>query len=112
MYDKICDKLDGIIEDMSRKEKLTASDLQILDWATHAKKSMMATEEMDGGYSGDYSYARGRNNRRDSMGRYSRESRNYSGRREYIDGLHAMADEAPDEKTRQSIKRMIREMDE
>jgi len=116
MYDKICDKLDGIIEDMSRKEKLTASDLQILDWATHAKKSMMATEEMGGGYSGDYSYARGRNNRRDSMGRYSRdysrESRNYSGRREYIDGLHAMAADAPDEKTRQSIQRMIREMED
>lgn len=113
MYDKLCDKLDTIIDDMSRKEKLTASDLQVLDWATHIKKSMMATE--DGGYS-----TRGYSTRkRDSMGRYSREdrgggySRNYSrdSREEYKDQLYSMMEEAPDEKTRMSIQRMLREME-
>lgn len=98
MHEKIYDKLCDILEDMARKEKLSASDVQIIDWATHAKKSMLAVDEMEnGGYSGrdDYSrreggsyrdggsYARGRgsNARRDSMGRYSSEdgySRNYS----------------------------------
>lgn len=102
MYDRICDKLDSIIEDMARKEKLTASDLQILDWATHIKKSMKATDD------GGYSYRK-----RDSMGRYTRDDRTYSrdGRGDYIDQLHSMMDSAPDERTRQSIQRMIREME-
>ena len=62
------------------------------------------------------SYARGR--KRDSMGRYSsREdgySRNYSrndGKEEYVDHLRELMSTAPDEKTRQSIHRMIREME-
>lgn len=65
-----------------------------------------------------YSYARGRrgNVRRDSMGRYSRRypMGGYSregGREEYLDRLHEMMDTAPDEKTRQSIHRMIKEME-
>lgn len=62
---------------------------------------------------------RGRNARRDSMGRYSREGsyrgsyeRGYSrdGKEEYIEHLREMADEAPDEQTRQSIHRMIEQM--
>lgn len=69
----------------------------------------------------DGSYARGRRNaRRDSMGRYSREGsyrddrmmRGYSrdGREEYIDTLRSMMEDAPDEQTRQSMKRMIDSM--
>lgn len=111
LYEKLCD----ILDDMERKEKLTASDLQIIDWATHAKKSMLAVEEMDGGYSKsmrgyDDSY-RGR--RRDSMGRYA--SRNYSrdgGKESYMDQLHDLMATAPDERTRQNIQRMIREMEQ
>ena len=69
----------------------------------------------------DGSYARGRRNaRRDSMGRYSREGsyrdgrmmRGYSrdDREEYIDSLRSMMEDAPDEQTRQSLKRMIDSM--
>ena len=68
-------------------------------------------------YRSDYddgmSYARGRRNaKRDSMGRYSREYRGYSsdGKEEYIEHLREMADDAPDEQTRQSIHRMIEQM--
>ena len=74
------------------------------------------------GYSRD-SYARGRMNaRRDSRGRYSRDSYPmdgyYDGRRgysrdskdEYKENLRRMMDEAPDENTRQSIKRMLDSM--
>lgn len=62
---------------------------------------------------------RGRNARRDSMGRYSRESyrggsyeRGYSrdGKEEYREQLMDMLDTAPDEQTRQSIQRMIDNM--
>ena len=104
MHDKLYDMICSVLDDMERKDKLSASDLQLIDWATHAKKSMLAVEKMDGGYS-----SRGR--RRDSMGRYSREPR-YSGRDEYMNQLYDMADNAPDEKTRQSVHRMIREMEQ
>jgi len=81
----------------------------------------------EGGYEGAYddgmSYARGRgrNARRYADGRYaptySREGRGsydrgYSrdGKEEYIEHLREMADDAPDEQTRQSIHRMIEQM--
>lgn len=96
-------------------------------------------EEEEGGYSEDgrsyrdnYGYddgmsmarGRGRNARRDSMGRYSRDdgygyrggrSMNYSradAKQEYIDNLHEMMMTAPDDQTRQSIQRMIQQMEQ
>lgn len=69
---------------------------------------------------GSYARGRGRNARRDSMGRYSREGsyrddrmmRGYSrdGKQEYKEQLMDMMDSAPDEQTRQSLKRMIDSM--
>ena len=70
------------------------------------------------------SYARGRRNaRRDSMGRYSREYRDsyddgrsmrgYSradSKEDYKNQLRMMMEDAPDENTRQNIKRMIDSM--
>lgn len=112
MYDRICDKLDAIIEEMGRKEKLSASDLQILDWATHIKKSMLATEESE--YSErsyeDRSY-HGR--RRDRMGRYASDgySRERSRDGSYADHLRDMMENAPDEKTRQGLQKMLRDME-
>lgn len=127
LYEMLCD----ILDDIERKEKLTASDLQLIDWATHSKKSILAIEEMEGGdgYSGnsyrgsyrDGSY-RGMSNarKRDSMGRYSRDnrggrsSRGYSrdeGKQDYIEQLHDMMEAAPDDQTRMSIQRMINQME-
>lgn len=79
-----------------------------------------------GSYDDGRSYARGRgrNARRDSMGRYSRDGgygyrdggrrgMNYSrddGKQEYIENLREMMEDAPDEQTRQSIQRMIQQM--
>ena len=75
----------------------------------------------EGGMGGSYddgmggSYARGRRNaRRDSMGRYSREG-GYSradGKQEYIEQMRDLMMDAPDEQTRQSIQRMISEMEQ
>ncbi len=69
-------------------------------------------ESYDDGMS--YARGRGRNARRDSMGRYSRDyrgsyERGYSrdGKEEYKEQLRTMMEDAPDEQTRQSIKRMI-----
>lgn len=116
MYDKIYEKLCDILEDMERKGKLSASDMQIIDWATHSIKSMLATEEM-GGYShmNDHnrSYA---NRKRDSMGRYAREGRSYRGysrdKSEFLDNMREVMDSAPDEMTRQTIQRMISQMEQ
>ena len=96
--------------------------------------------EMYGG--GSYARGRGRNAKRDSMGRYSRDGGNYRGgsyrgsydgnydgesyrggnyrrggysrddaKQEYIENLRRTMDEAPDEKTRMSIQRMIEQME-
>ena len=72
-------------------------------------------------YDGGVSYARGRRNaRRDSMGRYtSRDGgRSYrgisydDGKSEYIDELRELMQNAPDDQTRQSIQRMISQMEQ
>lgn len=57
----------------------------------------------------DYSEYRGNSyaRRRDRMGRYSRTG--YSN--DYVEHLRQMMDEAPDEQTRQSLQRMIQQMD-
>lgn len=64
----------------------------------------------DMGYDDGMSYARGRRNaRRDSMGRYSRNDgySRHDGKEEYIDNLREAMETAPTEEARQSIKRMI-----
>lgn len=89
----------------------------------------------DGSYEGGMSGARGRgrNARRDSMGRYSREDgmsgemsgrngrsrRSYrggysreDGKQEFVEELRSMMEEAPDDQTRQKIQKMISEMEQ
>ena len=76
----------------------------------------------DGSYDGSYARGRGRNARRDAMGRYSRDgySRNYddgySGRRgysrddarqDYMNRIRDLAENAPDEETRMRMERMM-----
>lgn len=60
-----------------------------------------------------YARGRGRNAKRDSMGRYAKEYRGYSrgGHEEYIENLRELMEDAPDEETRQSIHRMIQQME-
>ena len=81
----------------------------------------------NGGYSNNgYSYARGRNARRDSMGRYSNEGEYNTSNRgnmsmrqsradaneDYLNRLRMEADNAPDERTREHMLRMIRELEQ
>lgn len=74
------------LEKITKKGELSAGSLDVVDKLTHSIKSIdtiMAME--DAGYSNEsgYSYARGRgrNARRDSMGRYSRDDA-------YMDGSY------------------------
>ena len=80
----------------------------------------MSRMNRGGSYNDGGSYARGRRNaRRDSMGRYSRNS--YRGgmdgysradKHEYIESLRDLAENAPDDQTKQSIMRMISQLEQ
>ena len=129
-----CELLHEQISDLIHKIKnsgMTSSDLDQLDKLTHSLKSVKGTmkmeEEDEEGYSGMYpymgsyrgsydrggmggSYARGRRNaRRDSMGRYSGE-RGYS-RNDLADKMRELMEDAPDDRTRMDIQRMVEKLE-
>ena len=100
----------------------------IMDWEEDSGYSEDG-DSYRGSYGGDMSYARGRGRgaNRYADGRYAPTSRNggsyrggrsyrgYSrddGKQEYIDQLHDMMENAPDDQTRQSIQRMIQQMEQ
>lgn len=57
-----------------------------------------------------YARGRGRNARRDSMGRYSSEG-GYSGNEEMIEELYGLMEDAPDEKTRKEIEKLAKKLE-
>lgn len=127
----LCETIkDEITEDnekiRSAGDKLSAGDLDTLDKLTHILKSLkgtMAMMEEDDEYSSRYpytggsytdgSYRRGRGSyaqRRDSMGRYSREQ-SYSRDGGMVEELKELMHEAPDERTRQEFQRFIQKIE-
>lgn len=122
------------LEECTDKGELSAGSLEIVDKLTHSIKSIdtiLAMEEA--GYSNDdgysyrgYSYARGRgrNARRDSRGRYSRESYNggmsgrYSRRGysrdkdELMEQLRDLEMSTQDEKTKHMIQQFMMQAEE
>lgn len=60
----------------------------------------------DGSMRGSYARGRGRNARRDNMGRYSSANEMMS------EQLHELMQDAPDERTRQEIQKMITKLDQ
>ena len=117
---KLMEYVCGELEELERKAdkggQLSAAEIDYADKLAHPKKNLLKSEEMMGEYSGDYrgsyrgsygdrpygsyrdgsyrSYAQ----RRDSMGRYSRD-----GMKEQIEGL--MAD-APNEQIKMELRRI------
>lgn len=100
--------------------KLSGDDLTYIDKITHAIKSIKTTMAMlDGDYgdSGNYGNygrtyrgtygARGRNVRRDSMGRYSRDDAHA----EIVNQLRSVMGMAQDEKTKHEIQRLVAKME-
>lgn len=129
LYDDLMELYGTLSKELTKcNEKLTkvngnisASDIDYINKLTHAIKSIKTTVAMmDAEYSngGDYEHyhddnegsyrGRGRNAKRDSMGRYSSE-RGYS-RDNTIDGLHNLMEDTQDERTRQEIQRLINKM--
>lgn len=105
LRERLCDEL----KEYGKKD-LSAGSLDVVDKLTHTIKNLDKIIDEDG-YSGYYpvrsygdgmhreSYARGR----DSMGRYSRSG--------LSDKLRELMDEAPDERSRMEIKRLIDKME-
>jgi hypothetical protein len=139
LYD-LCETVSREIGDANEKiraagGKLSGADLDYIDKLTHTMKSIksviMIAENDENGESGYYPYMGGnyqsfendrgmrggRSNarRRDSMGRYSSESRRgYSrdeARMDFIEDVRDLMRDAPDEHTRMKFQRFIDEIE-
>ena len=121
LIEYVCDELDEL-EKKADKGNMSMSEIEYADKLAHLKKNLLKGEELYDDYSGDYRhdggmvYARGRNVRRDSMGRYSR--RGYSRDDGYsrtgddmAHKLRELMEDAPDETTRHEIKRLVDKME-
>lgn len=98
------------LESYGSKGELSAGTLDIVDKLAHTVKNLcrIIAEAEESDYSGDYqymgrSYAERRTVRRDGMGRYSGERYSRNG---LADELRGLMHDAPDEHTRQEIKRL------
>ena len=121
----LCDVLSDKLSEKTRKVKsggMSDGDLDTIDKLTHALasvKKIMAFMEDEGEYSGYYpagSYRdnyrgsyRGGSYKRDRMGRYSSE-RGYS-RNDLADKMRDLMHDAPDDRTRQEIQRMVEKLE-
>ena len=138
--EELKDMLCAELEKITKKGELSAGSLDVVDKLTHSIKSIDTILAMeDAGYSneGGYSYARGQ--RRDSMGRYSRNDGSYGYRGGSYDGsydgsyarrggsygysredakeelaidLKALKREAKDPETAQMISRWIKQLEQ
>ena len=107
-------------------EDVTTSSLEVVDKLSHAIKNLdkiieKHEEEEEGSYGnydpysrgksyrGSYGRGRGRNAKRDSMGRYSSEG--YSRNGDIVNELKELMMEAPDEQTRQEYQRVISKLE-
>lgn len=132
---KLYELKDTLCEELERygdKRELTSGNLETVDKLAHAIKNIdKIIDRHEDGYSerymydddhmmrgGSYARGRGRNAKRDAMGRYSRDGgdwddyhrRGYSrddAREEYRENLRHLMETAPDENARMSIQRMM-----
>lgn len=119
------------LEEYGKKGELSAGTLDIVDKLAHTIKNLdkiIETYEEDeysnygGSYDngggmynrgsyrdGSYARGRGRNARRDSMGRYS--SNGYSRTGDMVEQLRNLMNDAPDDRTRQEIQNLVSRME-
>lgn len=124
----VCDELESL-EKKADNGGLSMSEIQIADTLAHLKKNLLKSDEMmgDGEYSGgmvydgrgsyryedggSYARGRGRNARRDSMGRYSSEGYSRAAD-DALSSLREMERTATDEQTKQDVRRLITRMEQ
>lgn len=124
LKEMLCEEL----KEYGSKDKLDVGALDIVDKLAHAVKNIdkiiekyeeegYSNEMGDGSYRGSMSYrggsyarGRGRNARRDSMGRYSSE-RGYSrAEDEFAEELRELIKDAPNDRIRQKMQSIMSEM--
>lgn len=126
LLDYLCDELDTL-EEKAEKGKLTMAEVEYGDMLAHFKKNLLTADAMtgEGEYSNSYVYddgmsmarGRGRNARRDSMGRYSRRN-NYDGysradaKEDLMNELQEMQMSSRDEETKQMLKNWMRQLEQ
>ena len=137
LIDYICDELEELEGKVGSGEKLSVAEVEYMSLLAESKKDLLKSEDMmEGGYSGrgysrrgysrregregregrmyydgraydgrSYERGRGGSSRRGSMGRYSNE---YSMDTDsMVSELSEMMNEAPDERTRKEIQKLI-----
>lgn len=134
LIDYICDELEELERKADKEGKLSMAEIQYGDMLAHFKKNLLKGEEMYGDeeiysmagrpytmggrsmrggnsyrYEGEGSYARGRgrNAKRDAMGRYSSRGGYSMAGDEMIDELRELMKDAPDEHIRQEFQKFI-----
>lgn len=131
LIEYICDELEELERKAEKGGKLSMQEVQYMDTLAHAKKNLLKSEEMMGDeeeYSmagGSYAYARdgrggssnvsyargrGRNARRDSMGRYSRDGRYSMAEDDFRMELEDLMQSAPNERAKQKLREIMSEM--
>ena len=140
LMDYICKELEELERKADKDGKLSMAEVEYIDKLAHIKKSLLTSDamwedseysgSMDGSYGsrsyrGNYdrsyysndSYAggRGRNARRDSMGRYSREGGSYDGgysmgNEDFRMEMQELMQAAPNDQIRQKLQRIVSEM--
>ena len=139
LIEYICDELDELERKADKDGKLSMAEIQYMDTLAHTKKNLLKADELweeseyseamdgtpyrggsyargnqgggrSGNRGGSYARGRGRNARRDSMGRYSSEG--YSRHGDMVEQLRDLMEEAPDERTRKEIQRLVTKMEQ
>ena len=128
LIEYICDELEELERKAEKGGKLSMQEVQYGDMLAHFKKNLLKSEEMmedeeysmaDGSYvhdgrsrSSNVSYARGRgrNARRDSMGRYSRDGRYSMAEDDFRMELEDLMQSAPNERAKQKLREIMSEM--
>ena len=118
LIEYVCDELEELERKADKGGKLTAAEIQYADMLAHLKKNiltadaMMESEDEYGNESGNsYARGRGRNARRDSMGRYSRDGMPYRGG-SYRDGRGGSYDGYSREGAKEDMLMQLREMEQ
>ena len=127
--DKICKYIDKELDELENKVamggKLSRADIEDGKNLAKFKMAILTNDAMESedysneyregisnrmSYRGGMSNARGRNARRDSMGRYSREDGYSRAESEFKERLEDAIDSAPDEHKRKKLERILNEM--
>lgn len=123
IYEYLCDELKTLEKKAESGQGLSMAELEYLDKLTETKKNLLKIEmleedseysnSMDGSYGrggrGSYARGRGRNARRDAMGRYSGDG--YSRAEEdFRESMRSLMADAPNDHIRQKMQSLMSEM--